>query len=163
MAKITFKATLPDILNPKKLNAAGIRAVNATLDAIEKDFDSSVKDFNTKPEFRVIKARLEGSVIRGSVGTSEENYTRLNFGTPAHMVPKSGPRRMAYRAQYRRKTKPGRIASNPGGPSGGRIVRFGQWRIRGIDAMNYDTMIATKNQPVLEQNVNVALKSLGVK
>jgi hypothetical protein len=83
----------------------------------------------------------------------------MNEGTSDHMVPKGRKGRMAFRPGYTRKTRVGRIASSGGGAHGPRIVRHGQWIVRGIEARKYDELIAAKNQPVLNRKAQAALNA----
>lgn len=162
MATLSVTMTLPDFFDIRKLTAAGVKAVNDTLDEIEKDYKSSIKDFSPRSQFDFVKtkATVQGNIISGSVGTDNENYSRLNFGTTGHFVPKSGVRTMAFREGYKRKTRRGRIPSVSGGGRGGIIIRRGRWWIKGIEPNAYDVTIAVANEQVLISNVEKAIASL---
>ena len=161
MATIKITMTLPDFFDIKKLEAATVKAVNDTLDEVENDYKSSVKDFSAinTPIFTKKKATVQGNVVSGSVGTSDENYARLNFGTSGHRVPKSGYSRMSFRTGYKKKTRRGRIPSVSGGASGEWAHSTHHW-VSGIDPRRYDETIAVANEPVLKLNVEKAIQSL---
>lgn len=162
MAKISITIRTPDFFNLKKLQAAMVKAVNNTLDEVERDYKSSIKDFSPRSQFDFVKtkATVQGNVVKGSVGTDNENYARLNFGTTGHFVPRAGVRTMAFREGYKRKTRRGRIPSVSGGGRGNTIIRRGRWFVSGIDPRRFDETIAVKNEPVLTSNVEKAIASL---
>jgi hypothetical protein len=162
MAKISITMTLPDFFDIRKLEAAAVKAVNDTLDEVEKDYLSSVKDFSPRsvPIFTKKKATVRGNVISGSVGTDNENYARLNFGTTGHFVPRSGKRRMTFYEGYKKKTRRGRIPSVDGGGRGNLISRRGRWWVSGIDPRRFDETIAVANEQVLKANIEKQLATL---
>lgn len=162
MATLSVTMILPDFFNIQKLTAATVKAVNDTLDEVEKDYKDSIKDFSPRSRFDFVKtkATVQGNVISGSVGTDNENYSRLNFGTTGHFVPTSGIRTMAFREGYKRKTRRGHIPSVSGGGQGGTIIRRGRWFIRGIEPNAYDVTIAVANEQILNANVEKAIASL---
>lgn len=145
--------------------------VNKTVDAFEKDFKSSVEHFNTKPVWSKQTATWRGKVVEGSFGTSDPNYVRLSTGTSAHTVGNRGqlmsfqgwPWRKDgnYPPTYQRKTKPGRIASSPGGPISGtrRRVARGPWQVKGIEPMNYDELITEHNRPYVQKLLDDLFKN----
>ena len=171
MATVTF--TIPDNIFhlSDTIEKAAIGAVNTTVDAVNTDFQSSVQHFNHKPVFVKERAHVQGDAVVGSVYTDDENYARLNNGTESHFVGQSGglmrfygvPKRMYHKGimVYQPKSIPGSISSRPGGNlTNYRAVVRGPWRVKGIDARNYDQLIADKNQPVLEAAFNRAIQQV---
>ena len=173
-------ATVPATIDPgilhamDKLIAAASTAVNVTLDAVEKDFQSSVQHFVHKPAFTKERAQLKGNAVVGQVFTNDENYYRLSKGTTAHDVGQSGQlmrfhgvskrnyKRMGKGVMvYQPKSIAGSISSRPGGNLTNYVAAArGPWHVKGIDPRNYDLLIAAKNQPVLNSALASALKSM---
>lgn len=160
------------------IEKAMLDAVNFTLDAVEKDFQSSLQHFVHKPTFTKERATIKPNEISGQVFTNDENYARLNNGTASHPVGAGrlmrflGYDRTLYGRSkatskmkgvkvYKPKSIPGQIASVPGFPMGGTtpIVRRGPWTVAGIDPRQYDLLIRDKNQPVLEAALTRFLKA----
>jgi len=158
------KITMPDFASllptQEQVITLGVATVNVIVDQVERDYAATYRTFTHKPKFTKERAKLVGSVVIGSSYTQDENYTRLNDGTRAHIV---GQNRqlMAFHPRYQRKTVPGHIGSGRGGPLrgtgsrgafGGKVIARGPWRVRGITPGKFDEVISWKAQRQLEIN-----------
>jgi len=138
--------------------ALGVATVNVVLDQVDQDYAATYRTFTHKPKFIKERAKLMSSVVIGAVYTEDENYARLNYGTPAHMV---GQNRqlMAFHPRYQQKTVPGHIGSGRGGPlvgtgsrgaHGGKVIARGPWRVRGIVPREFQEVVSRKAQRQLD-------------
>ena len=158
------RITMPDFASllptREQVVALGVATVNVVLDQVEKDYAATYRTFTHKPKFVKEKAKLVGSVVIGAEYTEDENYTRLNDGTRAHIV---GQNRqlMAFHPRYQRKTVPGHIGSGRGGPlvgtgprgaHGRKVVARGPWRVSGIEPGRFQEVVSWKAQRQLNTN-----------
>lgn len=143
MATILAKPIKPkkfrdDVYRKEILFAAGKIAKE-----IKKDFEKTVKSWNTKPKFEIIIAVGPNS-IDVLVGTDDEVYNYVDLGTKEHIIqPKKPGGTLAFKSQYKPKTIPNVIGSRSGGASGDTV--FAKWVIHpGTKARNFSKTI-TKN------------------
>ena len=161
---ITVKA--PKILFDVPAFRAGLEKVlNASADAAEAHFKSSIQHFRNPPN--VYKKFTTGSnFIRATIGIRDKKYAMLNNGTTTHEVGVGGKYMRfpgflmppnttvkgglgANKHLYKPKTSPDRIASTPGFPMVGTqmIVRRGPWPVSGIEPRKFDVQIANAVRP----------------
>lgn len=123
---------------------------------VKRDFDSSVRTFDNKPNFvRIVS--VDGSKITGVYKTDNEVYGFLNYGTKGHMVmPKNG-RALRFRANYKSKTRPGSIKASGGGASGSYVFSKGHY-VKGIEARRFDEQIKEKREKDFVRLMKSALR-----
>ena len=160
-------ATVKTKINEKalpfdKIVKAAINAVNTTLDAVDKDYQRSFKDFDHKPTMHKERAKVSGNTVTAREWTDDENYVRMNYGTDAHVVAPHIGKVVRFHPDYRRKTRRGRIPSTPGGYGPRVLYRTVKtpWVVSGIEAQRYDLMMAQNNQSVLNKAVQQELAKI---
>lgn len=133
-------------ISEQQLEHVIVAAMEKFLDDVEKDFESTVKDFNTKPVFVKTPVTVSNKVASGSVSTTDENYCRLNYGVPLHDVGRVG--QVLTPQPYRAKTFPGVVQSFGGGREGVKSARTWtpKWHRSYIDARHFDELIAAQHK-----------------
>lgn len=156
----TIKTTIEDRGLPiNKIIEAAARAVNTTLDQVDKHFQDTCSTFNHKPTFHKEYANYSNNIVKATEWTDDENYVRLNYGTSNHAVGRGG-QYMSFYPEYRRKTSPGRIKASTGGPLGKRQRAKGPWIVSGIEARKFDETIANHARPFLRRVIELELRKL---
>lgn len=143
MVAIPFKAFLQiDAVRMQVLNALRSQGRET-----RREFWKTTATFTNKPEFKI---KVELKRTRGyaavHIYTEDENYRRLDEGTPDHFVPRVGRRRMVFQPGYKRKTTPRKISSKSGGSFGPVIARTGRWKVKGIEAGEFSKTIGDELQ-----------------
>jgi len=155
-AKIDMKVIVPkELVNARALS----RVVEAALDGVAAqalvDFQTTVATWDSKPKFDI--ERVPGARV---VGTDDENYGRVNEGTPAHRVqPRRAGGVLAFKPKYQAKSRVRHIGSQAGGPSGDTIFSRGHW-VSGIEAREFDAAIEGKYIGILPAVMQRAVDSL---
>jgi len=150
------------VITPKQLEQLVVTAIEKTLDESEKDFESTVKDFDTKPTFVKTPVTISNQVASGEVYTTDENYCRLNYGVPPHPVGRTG--KVLTPQPYRAKSFPGVVESFSGGREGVKSARSWtlSWRHSYIDARHFDELIAARHKDDLamftREGINDAIR-----
>lgn len=139
-------------LNLSALTAGVSRVMNEVLDQhVDKDFQLTFATFNHKPEMHKEYASTAGkNKVVATEWTADENYVRLNYGTPDHVVGAAG-QYMSFQPTYYIKSRPGVINSTSGGHFGLRQRARGPWPVRGIEPRNFDETIKFHVQPILQR------------
>lgn len=123
MTKILVRKILPKtqaIFNRNKVESELRSALNELKDGMLDDFESTVSTWSNKPDFtgRVVLGASEFSVSVKANGDGSDIWNMLNEGTRPHLIRPRTARSLAFRSQYRAKTRPGRIRAGGGGASG---------------------------------------------
>lgn len=143
-------------IKAKKLNEEAIykeisKALTSEANAIEGEYKKTVRYWKHKPKFQKIKnIDITGQKAEVIVGTDDKVYGYVDLGTRAHFVPKSGKALMAFRPGYMAKTSVGQIRTSGArwtGAFGKRIVRYGRWKVRGIQARRFSEIIQKRRNP----------------
>lgn len=112
------------------------------------DFESTVSTWLTPVSFRgqkIITTSGIGIQVQPS-GGGAEIWSYVNEGTRPHVIRPKFARSLAFRSGYRPKTRPGRIKSGSGGPSGSTL--FAQQVMHpGTEARDFTRLIAEKWKP----------------
>ncbi len=166
----------PLFFNVSGFESAAMQAVSNTLADSKKDFELSIKTFDSKPAINSSLSKQQGQIV-GRAWINDENYARLNFGTKDHVVGKSGKlmafegfelgyskeewkgiKRKTHVKVYKSKTAVGRLAAKAGysWPGTQPIVRRGPWKVSGIEPRKFDEQIVAKNAPKFEKRVSDA-------
>jgi len=147
---IKMKAIVPGPFKDEQILKAMINAVHDTIKEADKEFSKTYATWSHKPKFvfetPILATTLSG--IRGAVYTTDQIYVWLNDGTRKnYKIPKQGPGLLAFPSGYTAKTSPGVIGSRSGGPSGEKVIIFGQVTHPGIDARKFDEVIGKRMTP----------------
>lgn len=135
------------------------QAANVVLNEAEKDYRATYISFTNKPVFKKDKATLKGSMITGSITTSDENYARLNSGTKKHLIVARRKRYLKYQMGYHPKTKPGQLRSGSSSYTG--AVKFRKVAHHpGITPRHFEDTVSLFAQNELDDQLNVILKRL---
>lgn len=166
MVAIFFKA-----IKPKKLKVGGIRL--ELLNALRKEgtqhrklLRKTVETWTgARPGFEsIISLRgghatsITAPTTKGGSAKGVQKWYWLEKGTRTHYVPKSGKATMAFRPKYKAKTRPRRLSSRPGGPSGDKIIRHGRWRVRGIKARRWIPTLVRKRRRKFNRAMRKAVR-----
>lgn len=166
-ASVTIKA-----IKPKGFDERAFRRVIAdALGDIEKGM---LKDFEETTETWEHQVKFEHGIsitarqARAFVETMDNIYRYVNEGTRPHRIPKTGNANLRFKwggkGSYRAKTKPGRLGSRPGGPSGP-VVHRAWVQHPGTKARNFDKVIQKKWKSAfrrrMEQAMSEAAKASG--
>ena len=112
------------------------------VDLMDKDFQSSTKDWKTKVDFDK-KVRTKGSAIEGEESTDNDIYRFVSAGTKRHYVAPRRAKVLAFKPNYKSKSVVGTVPSRSGGASGNTVFSRGHF-VNGIKAREYPTQIAKK-------------------
>lgn len=112
------------------------------------DFESTVSTWSTPVGFKGQKViTTSGMAVQVQpYGAGAEIWGWLNNGTERHWV---GPRNVSalrFQTGYRSKTRPGRMRSGSGGPSGPFAFSKGHW-VSGIDPRDWTGLVAKEWKP----------------
>jgi hypothetical protein len=152
-----MRLTLIRIGSKNPFNADGMqRAISNTLRATAEDaqvdFQRTVATFSKKPTFTV---RRDGD-FSWTVSTDNQIYFWLTYGTRPHIIRPVNATRLAFAANYQRKTIPNVIASRPGGASGPTVYAT-EVMHPGTEATNHDMAIARRYNRKLPEKLRRAL------
>lgn len=140
MATITFKAIRPGrsrIFNYTGAKNEMVRLLNQEARLAQQQFQRTTATWKHKPSFTIVAT----STYERRVVTSDQNYSRINFGTRAHLiVPRTAPI-LKFRVPYSAKSSPGNIGSNSGGPGPNPVVAK-EVHHPGTAPRNFDKTIA---------------------
>ncbi len=143
-------------IKAKKLNEETIykeisKALTAEANEIEKEYKQTTRGWKHKPKFQKVKnIDITGQKAEVIVGTDDKIYGYVDLGTRAHFVPKSGKALMAFKPGYMAKTNVGQIRTSGArwtGAFGKRIVRYGRWKVGGIQARRFSEIIQKRRNP----------------
>lgn len=112
------------------------------VDVMDKDFQSSVKDWKTKVDFDK-EVRTKNNAIEGEESTDNDIYRFVSAGTKRHYVAPRRARVLAFQPNYKSKSVAGTIPSRSGGASGNTVFSKGHY-VSGIKAREYPKQIAKK-------------------
>jgi hypothetical protein len=112
------------------------------VDVMDKDFQSSVKDWKTKVDFDK-EVRTKNNAIEGEEGTDNDIYRFVSAGTKRHYVAPRRAKVLAFKPNYKTKSVAGTIPSRSGGASGNMAFSKGHY-VSGIKAREYPKQIAKK-------------------
>ena len=121
-----------------RINRAAVSEVRAIARSVERSFESTAKTFKeNKPEF-YRKEEKNGSDLTIIIGTENEIYSYLNYGTKIRWAVMTN--------NFEAKTKPGRIGAKAGRGRAkvrGRraMIALGLSPKPGIEARNFDKQI----------------------
>lgn len=137
----------PGVLSSEQFTTALVGAMEQAVGGIYQDFGKTVATWRDKPEFERTVEQKPGQII-GTVATDNAIYRYVSGGTSvryATMTP-----------DFAAKTQPRVIGSGPG--AGGRLFVSRQHPRPGIEARQFDAVIAKKHERKLAQLGQAALK-----
>jgi len=131
----SFKVIKTKPIKPRYLTMCFEETIVEFIDTeVLPKFESTTKDFNSKPVFtRSITSRALGVI--GQVSTSDDNYYYLTRGTRVRYAIMSN--------DFRAKTRPGTLPSRPGR---GGFVTLTRNPLPGIKARNFDKIIKARTE-----------------
>jgi hypothetical protein len=127
-------------VNPPAMARAITNTMNATALAIQTDFRTTAQTFDDKPAFAIESP----TPYTRTIGTDNENYTRLNAGTSPHTIAPRPGGTLAFRTPFRSKTVPRSIGSGPGAKGAGVVFTRKPIHHPGTEARAFDKVIADK-------------------
>lgn len=152
-----MRLTLIRIGSRNPFNADGMQkaignVLRATAEDAQVDFQRTVATFSKKPTFTV---KRDGD-FSWTVSTDNQIYYWLTYGTRAHIIRPVNAPRLAFAANYQRKTIPNVIASRPGGAYGPTVYAQEVWH-PGTEATNHDMAVARRHNRKLPDRMRTAL------
>ena len=164
MINIKFTPVLPKKLNVTAMTAEVRRAMQRGQVDVYKDFQKTVATWESKPDFKNEFTETDNE-MRFEVSTDDEIYGYVNNGTRAHPIPISGFAALSFMwagpGSYKAKTKPRKISSTGGGPSGPMVV-LSHVDHPGTEPRDFDSAIMLKNTPKLSEYLRVGMKKARV-
>jgi len=156
MAVIYTKPIKPGKFNDKVFYREFEIAAKQTGKDIKKDFEKTVKTWDRKVKFEMLVS-IGPNSIDVLVGTDDEIYQYVDFGTKEHIImPKKPGGVLAFKSKYKPKTIPNLIGSRSGGSSGDTV--FAKWVIHpGTQARNFSKVIAKKWERIYKRRIEKAL------
>jgi hypothetical protein len=156
---VTVKAIVPTSpVFDTKLTARLLElAVNATADAVQRDFQRTVTTWKRRPPFAIRRARVVGTDVVAFVGTDNDIYGYVTRGTRPHVIRPVRAKTLKFRTGYRAKTSPGFIGARPGGAFGS-LVSAREVRHPGTKARNFEETIAKNNQRDFQERIDGAIR-----
>lgn len=137
-----LKAIKPHTFSAKKsMQVHLMKAVNDTLNTMDKDFKKTTRTWKTDVQFTVNKAHVSGNDIRGSVGTDNKIYGYVNDGTRAHLIVPRRAKVLRFSSGGRAKTRFRTLSSGSGG-AGGATVFARAVLHPGTQAREFDIAVA---------------------
>jgi hypothetical protein len=126
-------------VDPEAMARVITNTLNATALAIKVDFEVTAQTWRDRPNFTIESP----TPYEREIGTSDENYGRLNKGTRPHLIVPRRGRVLVFNTPFQSKTLPRQIASGPGRRGN---VRVTTRRVHhpGTRAREWDTVIAQK-------------------
>ena len=156
-----FKAVKTEYYDPKAFVETMKPVADRTVRRFQDDFKKTTQGFKTRITFRTVKKINDrGWII--AVGTDNEIYAYLNYGTKPHAIRPKKARRLRFRGGYTSKTVPGRLNTRPGGSSGD-YVSAKEVQHPGTDARNFDKEIVRRNQQPIVDDVKDAFREAAKK
>jgi hypothetical protein len=127
-------------VNPQAMARAITNTMNATALAIQTDFRTTAQTFDDKPTFAVDSP----TAYTRTIGTDDENYTRLNAGTRPHIIAPRPGGTLVFRTPFRSKTVPRQIGSGAGSKGGNVVFTRKPIHHPGSAPRAFDKVIADK-------------------
>ena len=153
-----FEAIVPDgdIVNTSIMRQQMELAINQTLELVNRDFNATVRTWNTQVVFLVKKAAQIGDRLEGSVTTDSKVYTYVSLGTKPHVIKPKNAKVLRFKGMYKPKTKPNTIGSGSGGAFGDDVFSKGVQH-PGTEARNFHLEIAKKRQVNIQNFMTAAI------
>jgi hypothetical protein len=127
-------------VNPQAMARAITNTMTATALAIQTDFRVTVQTWDDKPTFAIDSP----TAYTRTIGTDDENYTRLNAGTGPHIIAPRPGGTLVFRTPFRSKTVPRQIGSGAGSKGGNVVFTRKPIHHPGTEARAFDKVIADK-------------------
>lgn len=157
MTMASIKVFVPKSLvaDPQKLARAVANALDGAAKGALEDFKVTTQTWQHQPDFAIDQPSEDQRVV----GTDDEIYGYVNFGTKPHIiVPRNGKVLTWLGANYRPKSRPRQIRSNKGG-NDNTIVYTKLVQHPGTEARKFDEAIAEKWQKQLPVVMQRAIDS----
>jgi len=144
---IQMKAIHPAPFNSNRIYERMQEAVRRTIDLADKEFAKTYATWDHKPKF-VKEFRSFPSYLYGATYTVHQIYEWVNSGTKGpYLIPKAGPKLLAFPSGYKAKTTPRTLHSGSGGSFGETVFIFGQVEHPGIKPREFDKTVAVYVKP----------------
>jgi hypothetical protein len=119
----------------------------------------TVSNWRTRVDFNVRFFTRSDSIgfTLTAKGPNAQIWNWVSEGTRGHMVAPVRAKALRFRAQYRAKTRPGRINPRAGGARGPFVYSKGHW-VRGITARNFPKAIAKGMRKNFAREINNAIR-----
>ena len=128
-------------IDPGKINIQAFRremnkAIKEQRDILSEDLDRITRTWEHDVKFK-IDMKDSGDKIEGSISTDDEIFGYVEKGTRSHWVrPRHRGGVLAFRKNYRAKTRSGLIGSTQGGASGNTVFSRGH-KVSGIKGREF--------------------------
>jgi hypothetical protein len=155
---VLFKKISPSSFNDKAIYASLVSGMNDVVDEANDVFQSTVKDFSSKPNFEK-NVKTESNKISGSVLTDDENYRRLNYGTRPHVIrPRRPGGMLVFRVPFKSKTTLTRLPSRAGS-RGNNVIFARKVNHPGFKARKYEDRVTSKMKKPFNKIMNASLNT----
>lgn len=152
LRSITLKNKIFDL---DKFDRESAKTLNDIIKKAEREFKKTTDTWRRKPDFKI--ERATSSKLIAAVSTMDEIYGYVVRGTRAHVITAKRAPALRFKSGFTSKTVPRRITSRRG-------ESFGNWVSKrsvfnpGIEARDFDKVIAEQLQPELIKEVRSAIK-----
>lgn len=153
MPEIKLTITAPKNLPSGKDFAQAIqKAAQKTAKLAQRDLESTVRTWDSKPDFEIETSESEGDYTVAA-GTDDPVYNYVDQGTKQHVIRPKRSRYLRFYSGYRPKGKTGVIGSQSGGASGNPVFSTIAQH-PGFSGRKFTILIAKRRQKTLEQEVS---------
>lgn len=135
----------------KAMQAAVLKSANL----VQRDLQSTVATWSTKPKFSVTIEQSGGDYAVLAT-TDSDVYGYVDSGTRPHVIRPKRSRYLRFSSGYKVKTRPSIIGSQDGGSFGDDVFSRGVHH-PGTKARQFTKVIATRRQKTTEQEISAAI------
>lgn len=151
MIRWKVKVTLAGTPHPPEVLLKKMEAANKRLaQGIRDDYAKTVRTWEKKPKFKVIRVRDPSGAIVFEISTDNFIYKIVDEGSEPHIIrpkPDNPTGFLWFRSPYNAKTKPNVLGSGKGGiAAGAKLHRATEVRHPGTKARNFTLMIKKRFQ-----------------
>ena len=160
---VLFKAIKPSKLKVDAVRLELLNEMRKAATQVKKDFEKTVETWEKKPKFDTVIALGARGGSEILVGTDNEIYRYVNEGTKPHLIwagiytGKSNKRVLAFRSQFRPKTKV-RVLKSYRGYKGGPTIKRPYVQHPGTKAREFDEVIAEKRRKWFKRRMETAMR-----
>ena len=155
--KFRFKFIDPGKINIQAFRRELAKAIKDQKDELAGDLDKVTRTWEHDVKFK-IDVKDSGDKIEGSISTDDEIFGYVENGTRSHWVrPRHRNGVLAFKKNYRAKTRSGLIGSTQGGASGSTVFSRGH-KVSGIKGRKFFNAIYTIRQAGFKRRMQKAFE-----
>lgn len=148
----------PDPIDISELDRELSKAFTKLVDESEKLFRMSYHNWDNQPDWST--KQVKGSDWEVEYSTEDENYVRVDDGTPAHTIPAKGDGFLMFNYPNTPRTFPGRLHS--GTPKrGNEFAKIKSVENPGIDPREFSLIVSEQIDDVIEKEFDTANIKVG--